>query len=197
MGYVWGTPQTRTIILLTLWLGVFAINWHTLVPAYALLVLHLGAGGYGLMLSSVGIGGLCGSIVMGLSDRTNFRHMLAGGWMIGCVYLALTVPLPSEAVAGVLAVAGFATAITLTSANTSLQAMAPGHLRGRVMSVYLMVVLGSNPLGGYLTGWAFEYIGGRVACGLLSVVTLAGLIVLAIRNWPLVHGVSQEPKKAE
>lgn len=182
--YVIHMPLARNILLMTLWLGLFAINWHTLVPAYAKLVLHLGADGYGYMMSSMGAGALCGSLWQGLSGRSQPRRMLWGGLAIGLVYLSFLASLEPVWVACLLAVAGFATVTTLTSANSSLQTLAPKHLRGRIMSLYLMVALGTNPIGGYLVGWTFENLGGRTSCGLLGTVSLLGVMGFSFLRWP-------------
>lgn len=183
MRYVKDVPLALNIVLLTLWLGIFAINWHTVVPAYAQLVLHLDSQGYGFILSSVGVGALCGSVWQSLAGRMKPRQMLLSGSVIGLVYLSLMAPLAPIWVAGLLVVAGFATVTTLTTANSSLQGLAPEHLRGRIMSIYLMIVLGTNPIGGYLAGLMFEQFGGRRACGLLGGISLLGILVCAFRDW--------------
>jgi hypothetical protein len=56
---------------------------------------------------------------------------------------------------------------------TSLQTVAPDHLRGRVMSVYVLFFDGSVPLGYLLTGWLSGLYGVSIAvliCALLSLM---------------------------
>jgi MFS family permease len=183
MQYVRNEPTALNIVLLMSWLGIFAINWNTVVPAYARLVLHLGAEGYGFILSCVGAGALCGSVWQSLRREMKPRQLLWSGAVIGLVYVALMRRLEPPELAGLLLIAGFATVVTLTTANSALQLLAPRHLSGRMMSIYLLIVFGTNPLGGYLAGLMFEHFGGRIACGLLGGITLAGVLALALRNW--------------
>ena len=60
-----------------------------------------------------------------------------------------------------------------TLAMTTLQTVAPDHLRGRVMSVYVLFFDGSVPLGYLLTGWLAGRYGVSIAmliCALLSLM---------------------------
>jgi MFS family permease len=52
-----------------------------------------------------------------------------------------------------LALTGASGTMLMTSANTTLQLEAPDHLRGRVVSVYLLLMAGSTPIGAFLTGF--------------------------------------------
>lgn len=71
----------------------------------------------------------------------------------------------------------------LINANTLVQLSVPDRLRGRVMAVYSLVMLGTGPLGAYLTGLLFELLGGRLAAlALGGMVLLVGLYQL--RPWP-------------
>ena len=104
--------------------------------------------------------------------------------MLGGTHLLLLARLPAWGVAVVLVAAGFAMVTTLISANTTVQTIVPDRLRGRVMSIYSLVLLGTGPVGAYLTGLLFEALGGRVAAGVLGACTLAGWVFFLRRPWP-------------
>jgi MFS family permease len=82
-----------------------------------------------------------------------------------------------------LALGGFGMISVLINANTLVQLSVPDRLRGRVMAVYSLVMLGTGPLGAYLTGLLFELLGGRLAA-----LALGGLVLLVglyqLRPWP-------------
>ena len=44
----------------------------------------------------------------------------------------------------------------MTAANTRLQLQVPGHLRGRVMGIYILLFIGMTPIGSYLCGQLAE-----------------------------------------
>ena len=48
---------------------------------------------------------------------------------------------------------GFGAIAMAATANTTIQLAVPDELRGRVISVYTTVFVGSTPLGGLLMGW--------------------------------------------
>ncbi|AEB12319.1 MFS transporter [Marinithermus hydrothermalis] len=182
--YVWATPLVRTVVLLMLWVGIFGINFQTLIPAYARLELGLEAGGYGFLLSALGLGALGGALWQAWASSVRPARLLLGAGLLGGVHLLLLARLPAWGVAIVLIAAGFAMVTTLISANTTVQTIVPDRLRGRVMSIYSLVLLGTGPLGAYLTGLLFEALGGRMAAGVLGACTLAGWVFFLRRPWP-------------
>jgi MFS family permease len=71
----------------------------------------------------------------------------------------------------------------MTSANSLVQMTAPAAVRGRVMSVYLLMLLGCQAVGGPIVGAAIDHIGVRTAmlvCGaVVAAVALAAGLAMA------------------
>ena len=63
--------------------------------------------------------------------------------------------------AAVLPLMGFVTLLTLTAANASIQLGVDPGLRGRVMALYIMVLMGGTPIGAPILGWLGETLGPR------------------------------------
>ena len=79
----------------------------------------------------------------------------------------------------VMAVIGFASMVFMATGNSMMQVASAPSMRGRVMSVYAMVFLGSTPIGGPIAGWVGQHLGPRTGLlggGILAI--LAGLAVL-------------------
>src|SRR5205823_10247982 len=74
-----------------------------------------------------------------------------------------------------IASVGFAQIVFSATANTTLQTVTPDYLRGRVMSVYMVVFAGSIPLGNLVTGGLAHLLGARV-----SLLAGAGLSLAAV-----------------
>ena len=97
-----------------------------------------------------------GALVTGSHGRTNPR-LIAGAALAfgGAALLAAIAPaMAVELVALVLL--GAASVTFAATINSSLQLAVTPHMRGRVMSLYSVVFLGSTPIGGPLTGWLAE-----------------------------------------
>jgi len=182
--YVRSTPLVRNVLLLVLWLGVFTINFQTLIPAYSRLVLHLGAQGYGFLVSALGLGAVLGAILQAITGRARPARILLGGFIVTLVLLALSLPLPYGMVALALPFAGFGMITALISANTTIQTLVPNRLRGRVMSIYALVNQGTGPLGAYLTGLSIQLLGGREGVFWLGLLSLAGILLFGRLSWP-------------
>ncbi len=56
---------------------------------------------------------------------------------------------------------GLAALLTLTASNASVQMAADPQLRGRVMALYMMVLMGGTPVGAPLIGWIGQAFGPR------------------------------------
>ncbi|MER3536741.1 MAG: MFS transporter [Thermus sp.] len=173
--YVWETPRVRFVVGVVFLTSLFVMNFQTLVPAYARLALGLSATGYGALLSAVGLGALVAALGMALRGRPSLAWVVGGGVLLGLVHLALALkPSPAWA-AFFFALGGFAMISVLINANTAVQLEVPDRLRGRVMSVYSLFLLGTGPLGAYLTGALFDRLGGGAAAGVLGGLALLGL----------------------
>ncbi|MFI5399333.1 MAG: MFS transporter [Candidatus Binatia bacterium] len=191
LAYVWSTPLVRNVMLLMTWMGAFGLSMHTLVPAYARLVLGLNAEGYGFLVASVGVGAVCGALWQGLTGGASQQRIVGGATVLAVVYALLSLPLTAAGCAVLMMLAGFAMVTVLINANTMVQTVTPSRLRGRVTSIYVLVILGMNPLGAYITGFAFDLLGGRLATGVLGVAILGGVAVFAsIQSRPRVAQVT-------
>jgi len=181
VSYVRRTPAVLAVMVLIFWVGTFAINFQTLVPAYARLVLGLGAEGYGGIMSAMGAGALAGAVGQALTHGFSARRIDYGVSLLVLAHLLLFLPLGPLAVAAVMGLAGLGMVLTLVGTNTLIQTAVPDELRGRVISIYMLALLGSGPPGSYLTGWLVDTLGGRTAAGLLGVLALLGWA--GVRLW--------------
>src|SRR5690625_7162738 len=79
----------------------------------------------------------------------------------------------------------------MTSANAAIQMSVVPEMRGRVMSIYMMVILGTTPLGAPLVGWLGEQIGPRWAIPVGAIASISIAIaggIWASANWHVRRG---------
>jgi MFS family permease len=184
--YVLTHKTVRALIAVIAAFSILAIPVVSLMPVLARDIFHTGSSGYGGLLSALGVGGTLAALVMA-GPGSHWRHglVLTRATTVAAVLL-LILPFMRSWLLGwlVLFGIGFAFIANNASANTMLQMLVPDELRGRLMSVYGLIVVGlaqvvGASLGGlvahwYGVGWA---IGGAAAILLLY-------LTLAFRRYP-------------
>jgi len=120
---------------------------------------------------------------MAFTGRPRPWRLVLGLFALALAHLGLALKLPGL-VPLFLAVGGFGMISVLINANTLVQLSVPDRLRGLVMAVYSLVMLGTGPLGAYLTGFLFEALGGRRAALVLGLALLAVGAFQLLRPWP-------------
>jgi MFS family permease len=159
--YVGASPVLRVILLRALLFCFFAASIWALLPITAQDKLHLGSGGYGLLLGCVGVGAVIGAVLL-----PRLRHLLSPGaeLTVGSVALAAVALIlgfvPVTAVVAVaLAVAGVAWILALSTLNSLYQLSLPQWIKARGMSFYLIVFQGGNAVGSAVLGLLAQHLG--------------------------------------
>jgi len=178
--YVRGTPAIAFTMVLVALLSLTAINFNVIIPYFARAVYHLREGGFGAMNAAFGAGAMVGALWQA-SQRDPARNLRPGAviLIVSLVAFALT---PSAWLASlVLACCGFGMLTFLISANSTVQLTVPDALRGRVMSLYSLVLAGMGPPGALLVSYLIGTtgpLGPRAGLGVvaaLSVVAVAAV----------------------
>jgi MFS family permease len=182
----------RALMILIASSTIFGFSFLAMLPVFARDVFGSDARGYGLLVSSVGVGALSGALFLaafgGSLRKRRLALLSAGGFGLSLVATALA---PNYWVAfGLLAVVGCSMVLQSISANTLLQQEAPDHLRGRVMGFYSFVVLGMAPFGALQIGWVSEHFGSRVAYALggIACMLVAAGVARGVRREALARG---------
>ena len=177
--YATSTPLISLLLGLILSVSLFVINFNTLVPLFARDVLHEGARAYGLLMASLGVGAVIGALVLALigPGRPAVSVVIAGALIVSGGLVALAAARAFWLAAGTLFVIGCSQIVFTASCNSTLQITAPDRLRGRVMSLYALVFVGSSPFGSLLVGFIAEQFGVPAAC---AVGGGCGLLLVAL-----------------
>lgn len=176
LAYAWRTPAILSILIVVGVIGMFGYNFSVTLPLLADFVLNTTASGFGTLTAFLGIGSLIAAIATAYAKQVSMRRLLwgAGGFSIlfGMVALSQVYALSL----GLLAVMGFCGIIFATTSNTLLQLLVPDDLRGRLMSVHVLLFMGSTPLGGFLIGVFSDVFGVSVALFICALFCLTGTI---------------------
>jgi MFS family permease len=165
----------RSVVLLLIASCLLVRPYQQLLPAYAAHVVDVDARGLGILLASVGVGAIFGSLltaVIGARRRGAVWFgsavlMSAGAVVLGSVHVFAVAVLD-------LAVVGLAVLSFAGSSNVLLQTLSPDHMRGRAISVFSMIILGLVPAGSLLLGTLASFF------GLSEALIAGGVAFLAI-----------------
>ncbi len=178
--YVWNTPELLIPLAIMAVVGTLGYNFSVLLPLMAKVAFHRGAGTYGAFSTAMGIGALAGGLFAAGRTRPD-RRLLVGatvGFGVFSVAAALAPGLTLELTA-LLVMGGFSV-IFVSTTNSLLQLNSVAAMRGRVMSLWAMVFLGSTPIGSLLTGVVAAHFGPRTAFAGGGVITLLTGAVAAL-----------------
>jgi MFS family permease len=181
--YVLQEPLIRQVVLLVGLSSLFGMNFQTIVPSYARLELAMGAKEFGLLMSAVGLGSIVAALVQAARSKARPVLSLYGSVVLAVSLMCLALPVSVGWVALFLALGGMGMIATVINANTTVQMTVPDHLRGRVMSVYSMVLLGVSPLGAYLAGFFIELCGARWGVAIMGLLTLVSVLAMTQFAW--------------
>lgn len=170
LDYVLGQQLILSIMLLSLAPVLLGMPYTSLMPIFALDVLGVGSVGQGLLLTSAGLGALVGAL--GIASVGSFRRkgmlLIGGSIMFGVSLVGFSQSSWMPLSLALLFAVGLSNASYTSQAQTIIQTLAPQHMRGRVLSIY-MLSRGLMPLGSLLAGGLASWLGGPSAVMLMGV----------------------------
>ncbi len=183
--YVLSRPDLVVVFVMVFIIGAFGMNFPIFASTMAL-EFGRGADGYGLLSSVLAIGSLTGALLVARRDRARVRVIVFSAAGFGAASIVSAVMPVYWSYAVVLILVGFTTVSMLTTANGYVQTTTEAALRGRVLALYMAVLMGSTPIGAPIAGWIADAFGPRAA---IVVGGVAGLLASAIGvGWMLWSG---------
>ncbi|MEW6280584.1 MAG: MFS transporter [Candidatus Eremiobacterota bacterium] len=183
-------PQTAGVLLLAFVLGTFGYNFVAILSMVAKYVLDAGPAGYGGITSAVGVGSLLASLTLAALGRESRLVLIMGAGAFSLCILGLGLSHSDAVTIAILLVWGFADILFFAGANTQLQLDTPPEMRGRLMSLYMLGMNGTTPIGSLLLGFLASHYNPRVAISAMGAICLVGVLAaagLALRTGVLVR----------
>jgi MFS family permease len=186
--YVRQNPAIFGVLSLVGVSSIFGFSYLTLLPLFAGKVLNAGAPGYGLLMAGAGVGALSAALFLAsLGNYQRKGYLLTVGNFIFPVALIFFSVSPFFWLSWLCLVGvGYGLITQNALANTLIQSNVPDHLRGRILSLYTLMLLGMQPIGGLQIGSAARLLGPQEALAIsASISILFGLY--ALWKWPQVR----------
>ncbi len=179
--FVLADRLVTTVVIAVFIINIFGFGLVTLIPAWAVEILKGDVTTNGLLISARGVGAVIGGLLIATMARSSFRGKM---WSVnsfvlpvGITAFVLTRNLPLALV--FMAVMGFALISIMNNSNAMVQSRVPDALRGRVMALYSLMLMGGGPLGSVAVSQVAEYAGAPTA----GLICAAALAVFAVAIW--------------
>ena len=187
--YVKNTPTVRNLVILVGSFGVFAFSFNVLIPVFVRYTLLPHASdavqvkSFGFMETVRGVGALGGALTVAvLGNARRQRPMLMIGSLLATVLLVVFGFSRSLWLAyATMAIVSYGFVLCFATSNTLMQLHVPDALRGRVMSIYTLMFIGTIPFGSLFAGWLAKYIGAPSTIVICAVISLLTTLVVAFR----------------
>jgi len=190
VAYVRSQPRMILILIIVFFAGTFGMNFQITSALMATEVFGKGASEFGVLGSAMAVGSLAGALLAARRVVIRLRLIVLAAVAFGLALL-VAAALPSY-VAFVLFAPfiGLSTLTLLNSANATLQLASAPELRGRVMALYLTIVMGGTPIGSPIIGLVGEHVGPRWTLVVGGVLVLVGVGVAVLVYARLTGGLA-------
>ncbi|MFV2114020.1 MFS transporter [Micromonospora sp. LOL_025] len=182
--YVWRRPDLLLPMAMMSVIGMSLFNFQLTLAALAKTVFETGAASFGLFSTALAVGALVGALA-GTGRRSRPSVWLVLGAGVGCASFGTLVGLAPAywMVVTLLLPTGFFMVFFAQAANQRVQLGTDAAFRGRVMALWVLVFLGTNPVGAPLIGWVAETYGAGASIWIGGLISLA--TVLIALTWQL------------
>ena len=174
--YMRDTPKVRALMTMVTVYSILGVPVLALMPVVARDMFGLGAAGYGLLMSCLGVGGLTGALALASVGYrvSRIRLLMAASMAWPALLLAFSFThAPWVAYVMLLAI-GCTMILNGAISNGLLQTIVPDALRGRMMAAYGLVVVGlAQVVGAFVAGSLAHVVGVAVAIGGAAALMLA------------------------
>jgi MFS family permease len=178
--YVRSRPDLLAVLVVVFFAGTFGMNFQITNALMATKEFGKGAGEYGLLGSVLAVGSLTGTLIAARRKVVRVRLVLVAGAVFGITEVIVGLMPTYTWYALALPPAGMAALTLMTAANATLQLAVTPAMRGRVMSLYLVVFAGGTPIGAPVIGWMADHYGPRWSLLFGGAITATAALVAAV-----------------
>jgi len=184
INYLWHRPELRLVLLMTALMALSVRGTTEILPVVADGVFNKGAVGLGQLGSAVGAGAVISAVLKAFGPVQTARTMAFPTLVITTIGILSVAVFGNSTIWNITLIAaailGFTSTHLGVSLQSSIQASLPDDMRGRVMSIWIVVATGASALGAFSIGVATEILGLSISTFLLTGICLAFFIWLII-----------------
>jgi MFS family permease len=174
------SPQLALPLLVLVFVGTFGYNFGVTIPLLARFGLDQGSIGFGAMNAAMGVGSLVGALAAASRPAPSHRLVILAATGFGCLLLGTALAPWYWLTLVLLLVLGAVSVTYSATTNSTLQLNSEEEYRGRVLSIYTLLAMGSTPIGAAITGALADAWGIRATLSLEAAVCVLGAVVGAL-----------------
>ena len=183
--YVRRRADLLIIIVVISVVSMFTLNFQVTMAAMVRSAFDLESDAYGTVSSVFAVGSLSGALWAARRKTPRVRTVIIASLLLGLSSLLMAAA-PNYALFALSSIpVGLCVLTLLTSANQTIQLTTSPAVRGRVMSIYMMFLLGTTPVGAPVIGWVSDQWGPRT--GIAAGGAAAVVSALAAMAWVRRH----------
>ncbi len=182
--YAYAHPIIRTMLGFVAMTSIFGWSYSSMMPVIARNVFHVDAAGLGQLYAATGLGAVTATILISLfSNRVRpFVFILCGNTLFGVAMTLFSFTTTFEWGLVWLFFSGLGLLSQMAMANTLIQSMVSDRMRGRVMSLFILMFLGFSPIGSIQVGYMTEHFGPGVALRFNAIMLMLVGAVIAVNR---------------
>ena len=183
IAYVRGHHVVRTLLILVALVGTLAFVYIVLMPVLASKVLGGGPAENGYLLGAAGVGATIGALGVATLRATRPGRLIFGfGYAASAALVALAFSRHLLASMVLTATVAGCVMAVLATCNGTIQSYVADSLRGRVMSIYTLALIGSGPLNAAIAGTLGNWLGADRTIGISGLAMGLAVGIVALRN---------------
>jgi len=180
--FILSKPEIARLIMLVAIFSFVGIPFITLLPVFASEVLGKGPEGFGFLVGATGVGAMSAALLIAFRGdvQRKYRYISLSAAMFSVLLLFFSLSENYLLSLVLLVGIGWALVSLLATANSFIQLSVPDNLRGRAMSVFTFVFLGTAPIGNAILGILADGIGTTHAVTVASILCICAAIMFLL-----------------
>jgi MFS family permease len=185
--FIKSKPDIFRIIIIIAVFSLMGMPFITLLPVFAAEVLKAGPKGFGFLVGATGIGAFTAALFIAfkgdIKEKDRFMSLSAICFSFSLFAFSLSKVFHLSVI--MLIFIGWSLVSFFATANSFIQLSVPDSLRGRAMSVYALVFLGTAPIGNSLIGILADSVGTTNAVSISAIICIISSIIFSLKifNW--------------
>ncbi|MFH2045053.1 MAG: MFS transporter [Pseudomonadota bacterium] len=179
--YAFSFRPLKNIILLFALVGLMGMPYSVLLPAFAKEILHGSSDTYGFLMGASGLGALMGALYLASKNsiRGLWKIIPSSTSIFGIGLILFSFSRSFLLSMALMVLIGFGMMLQMASSNTILQTIVEDDKRGRVLSIYIMALMGTVPFGSLLAGGTAKYLGVPFTLSIGGITCVLGALIFA------------------
>ena len=177
--FILKSPAIVRLIFLGGVISLCGMNYNVLMPVFASDILHGDVRTLALLRAGAGLGAFTAALILASRGKGEFLQANLGFASIffGVSLFAFSLSNQYWLCQIIIVFVGFFLTSQLSGGHSLVQLAVKDDLRGRVLSIYLIVMMGVSPVGSLIIGWSAAHYGAPLVVSTCAVICmLAGLV---------------------